>query len=63
MKVSEFVTNNSILSSAQISALNMNFLDDSSSFLIGNIMIFKYGILDMIDGSVGGHTVHNTKFF
>ena len=63
MKVSEFVTNNSILSSAQISALNMNFLDDSSSLLIGNIMIFKYGILDMIDGSTGGIQYIIQNFF
>ena len=63
MKVSEFVTNNSILSSAQISTLNMNFLDDSSSLLIGNIMIFKYGILDMIDGSTGGIQYIIQNFF
>lgn len=63
MKVSEFVTNNGILSSAQISALNMNFLDDSSSLLIENIMIFKYGILDMVDGSVGGIQYIIQNFF
>ena len=63
MKVSEFVTNNGILSTSQISSLNMNFLDDSSSFLIGNIMIFKYGILDMIDGSTGGIQYIIQNFF